>query len=573
MEGRYKARALLSPLMMAGEVLMETRIPFIMANIIDMGIARNDISCVVRMGLRMAACALLSLLFGTLGARSAAVASQGFSLALRRRLFSKTQEFSFSAIDKFGAPSIVTRLTTDVTNAQNVFQMCIRICARAPMMLIAGVFMALKTSADLAKILLLAIPVLGAAIALISRAAYPRFKKMLEKYDAMNATVRENLAAIRVAKAFARGEFESAKFSAASDGVRETQARAERLITALDPIMMAVMFTTMIAAMSAGGGKVIRAEMQPGALVSFTSYVTQVLSSLMTLGMIFVSLVMSRASIERICAMLDEKPGIENPDGGGAVEIPNGDVEFRGVSFFYPSRPGAAALDGINLKIESGSLVGIVGGTGSSKTTLVSLIPRLYDATSGSVLVAGRDTREYNLRALRSVVSIVLQDSALFSGSIRGNLRWGDGGADEEKMSKACAAADIERFVMSLGEKYDAPLGQGGVNLSGGQKQRLCIARALLKNPKILILDDSMSAVDMATEARIEGALREVFPSVTKIVIAQRISSVKNADKIIVMDNGKIAGAGTHEELLESSAIYREICESQRGAGDADLEG
>ena len=570
MEKKYIAYTFLSPLTMLGEVAMETVIPYIMALIIDVGIANRDINYVLKTGLLMIGCAFLSLACGVAGGRLAAVASQGFSHNLRRNLFTKVQGFAFGNVDKFSTASLITRLTTDVTNTQNVYQMVIRMSARAPFMLIAGAVMACIINMKLAALFIIAIPVLVIAIWLIGSVAYPRFGIMLEKYDKMNNTVQENLIAIRAVKAFVRGRYEDEKFEKSADAVRAAQVRAEKMIVLLMPIMQITVYVSIIAVLWFGGNMIVAGSMKAGELISFLTYVTQILMSLMMLGMIFVMLVLSRASIHRICEVLDEKSDIESP-ADGLKTVADGSVDFEHVSFSYNKKAETSVLNDINIHIKSGQVAGIIGGTGSSKTTLVSLIPRLYDTLSGTVKVGGRDVRGYDLEPLRDSVAMVLQKNVLFSGTIRDNLKWGNRNATEEQIVAACRAADADSFISSFPKGYDTELGQGGVNVSGGQKQRLCIARALLKNPKILILDDSTSAVDTATETRIRAALKDAHPETTKIIIAQRISSVKDADIIFVLDDGKINGYGTHEELLAHNEIYREVYESQQTGGDADI--
>lgn len=570
MEKKYVMYTCLSPLTMVGEVVMETIIPYIMAMIIDVGITNRDINYVLKTGLIMIGCACLSLVCGVAGGRLAAVASQGFSHNLRRNLFAKVQGFSFGNVDKFSSASLVTRLTTDVTNTQNVYQMLIRMSARAPFMLIAGTVMACMINMQLASLFLIAIPILVVAIGIIGSTAYPRFRVMLGKYDRLNNTVQENLIAIRVVKAFVRAGWEDEKFSKAADDVRAAQVRAEKAIVLLMPIMQIVVYVTMIAALWMGGKKIIVGDMKAGELISFLTYITQILMSLMMLGMIFVMLVLSRASVQRITEVLDETSEITSP-AGGLAEVADGSIDFDHVSFSYAKKTENCVLNDIDVHIKSGQVVGIIGGTGSSKTTLVSLIPRLYDALSGTVRVGGRNVKDYDLEPLRDSVAMVLQKNVLFSGTIRDNLKWGNKDATDEQIFAACRAADADSFITSFPKGYDTELGQGGVNVSGGQKQRLCIARALLKNPKILILDDSTSAVDTATEAHIRAALKSAHPETTKIIIAQRISSVKDADVIYVLDDGKISGHGTHEDLLADNKIYREVYESQQTGGDADI--
>lgn len=570
LEKRYLLFTALCPIVMIGEVTLETVIPFLMSRIIDTGIAARDMHYVLKVGLCMVCCSLVSLSCGMLGARFGAVASQGVSHNLRRRLFSKVQSFSFANVDTFSTASLVTRLTTDVNNVQNVYRLIIQICFRAPFMLAAGTVMAFFVNARLALVFCISIPILAVVIAFVSVKAYSRFSVMLEKYDRLNTIVQENLIAIRVVKAFVRGERECEKFTESADDVRRAQLNAEKLIIRISPVMQLVIYATIIAVLWFGGKMVVFGTMQAGELVSFISYVSQILMSLMMIAMIFVNIVLSRASVRRICEVLDEVPDIASPENP-VMEIADGSVEFKDVCFAYKKSGGNLALDSVSLKIEPGQTVGIIGGTGSSKTTLVSLISRLYDAASGAVFIGGKDIRDYSLAVLRKNVAVVLQKNVLFSGTIRENLKWGDENASDEEIVAACRAADADDFIRSFPEQYDTELGQGGVNISGGQKQRLCIARALLRKPKILILDDSTSAVDTATEKRIRDALRTDFPATTKIIIAQRITSVKDADCIFVLEDGKINGQGTHEELLKTNVIYREVNESQQTMGDADI--
>ena len=570
---KYIVNTILSPIVMIGEVVMEVIIPFIMAKIIDVGIAGKDLPFVARYGGIMIGLALISLTCGVLGTRFSTVAAQGFAYTLRTRLYKKIQSFSFANIDHFSTASLVTRLTTDVNMAQNVYRMLIHMCVRSPFMLIAGTIMAFRMNSQLAILFLIAVPVIVISVLTISNLAHPRFKRMMKAVDGMNGAIQENLIGIRIVKAYVRGEFEEKKFRKAADEVRRSQVHAEKLIIFMMPIMQLVMYVSMIAVMWFGGRLVVGGHMLSGELISFFTYVTQVLSSIMFLGMVFVSLVMVQASNQRIVEVLDEVPDIENP-ANPVMEVKDGSVEFEHVDFSYHKKADNCILKDINLKIKSGQVVGIIGSTGSSKTSLVSLLPRLYDVLSGSVKIGGLDVRDYDITVLRDSVAMVLQKNVLFSGTIRDNLRWGNENATDEQIVAACKAADADSFISSFPEGYDTMLGQGGVNVSGGQKQRLCIARALLKNPKILILDDSTSAVDTATEGRIRGALKELAPETTKIIIAQRISSVKEADMIIVLDEGSVSAIGTHDELLESSKIYREVFESQQqGSGDADLAG
>lgn len=558
---------------MVGEVLLEVFIPFVMAKIIDVGIANRDIPYVLKTGLLMIGMAVLSMIFGSFGAAFAAGASQGFSHHLRGKLFSKIQTFSFSNIDNFSTASLVTRLTTDVTMCQNTFQMIIRLCVRSPFMMVAGTIMALRINSSLAALFFISIPFLLCAIMGLSITAHPRFMVMLKKYDGLNAAVQENLIGIRVVKAYVREGYEESKFKRAADEVRAAQVRAEKVIIFLIPIMQFVMFMSMAAVVWFGGKKVIFGDMQTGQLVSFFTYVSQILMSLMMVGMAFVSIVMVRASIKRIVEVLDEQPDIISPVTA-VKEVRDGSVSFENVYFSYNKKSDNCILQDVNLNIKSGSVVGIIGGTGSSKSSLVSMIPRLYDTLQGTVRVGGENVRDYDLTVLRDSVAMVLQKNVLFTGTINENLRWGNPDATDEQIIEACQAADADSFIQTFPDGYETHIEQGGANVSGGQRQRLCIARALLKKPKILILDDSTSAVDTATESRIRKALKDIAPETTKIIIAQRISSVKDADVIFVLDDGKINGSGTHEQLMESNKIYREVFESQQqGSGDADLEG
>ena len=577
LEKRYIFSSAMAPVAMIGEVVMEVVMPFIMAKIIDNGIGGNggdgDLQFVIRYGLLMIGLACVSLLCGVLGTFCSTYGAQGFACTLRKRIFTKIQGFSFSNIDKFSTASLVTRLTTDINMAQNVYRMLIQMCVRSPFMLIAGTIMAFRINTKMAVLFLIAIPTIAIGILIISSIAHPRFERMMKKFDGLNAAIQENLVGIRIVKAYVRGEYEEEKFRKAADDVRTAQVKAEKVIIFSMPLMTLVMYVSMIAVMWFGGKMVVGGTMLSGELISFFTYVTQILSSLMMLGMVFVSIIMVKASNKRIIEVLDEVPDIANP-ANPVMTVADGSVEFDNVSFSYNKKEDNCVLRDINLKIKSGQVVGIIGGTGSSKTTLVSLLPRLYDVYSGSVKIGGTDVRDYDISVLRDSVAMVLQKNVLFSGTIKENLRWGNPDATEEEMKKACQAADADSFVSSFPEGYETMLGQGGVNVSGGQKQRLCIARALLKNPKILILDDSTSAVDTATETRIRTALRDIAPQTTKIIIAQRISSVKEADVIFVLDDGALSGFGTHDELLKNNKIYREVFESQQqGSGDADLAG
>mgnify|MGYP004645604525 FL=1 len=561
--GEYKKYAILTPVTIIGEVLMELLIPTIMAMIIDKGIKNGDIGYVAKMGGIMIAMSLLSLAFGALAGRFAAVAGMGFSKNLRAKLFEKVQSFSFSNVDKFSSSSLITRLTTDVTNTQNAFMMVIRMAIRSPIMFIGAIIMAVRMNGELSLVLLIVLPLLALALTLIISRTFPRFLAMLEKYDSMNSRVQENLIGIRVVKAFVREKYEKDNFFNTADIVRKAQVSAEKLIIMNMPVMQIAMYTSIVAVLWFGGNMAVNGTMGTGELASFITYITQILMSLMMLSMIFIMLVISRASIQRISEVLDEEPSIKDCENS-TKKVTDGSVRFENVSFSYFDDMNNLALENINLDIKSGETIGIIGGTGSSKTSLVQLIPRLYDTTSGTVYVGGKDVKSYSLDELRNNVAMVLQKNVLFSGTIRDNLKWGDENASDAEIIDACKSACADDFVQSFPDGYDTDMGQGGVNVSGGQKQRLCIARALLKKPKIIILDDSTSAVDTATDSNIRKAFREKLSDTTTFIIAQRISSVQDADRIIVMDNGKINGIGTHEELLENNEIYREVYESQQ---------
>lgn len=563
---RCKAYTLLCPVLVVIEVVLETLIPLLTADIIDTGIANGDLSFVLQKGLVMTVCAAAALFTGVLGAKLGASAAVGFSRNVRRNVFAAIQNFSFANTDTFGTASLVTRLTTDVTNAQNVYMMIVRICFRAPFMLILGTTAAFFINARLALIFLCAVPILALTIFVIARTAHPRFEAMLVKYDTMNRTVQESLRALRLVKSFVRGDFENEKFKKAADAVRKAQLSAESVVIFLMPIMQLVVYSSIIASLWFGGRMVVFGSMKAGELVSFLSYVWQILMALMIIGMVFIGIVLARASVKRILEVLNTKtPLTECKDA--LTEIKDGSVEFENVSFRYAADSDNEVLSGINLRIKSGQTVGIIGGTGAAKTTLVQLIPRLYDVSSGTVKVGGVDVRTYALKNLRSGAALVLQKNTLFTGTIEENLCWGNKAASFDEVQDAAKIADAHSFITSLPDGYQTLLGQGGVNLSGGQKQRLCIARTLLKKPKILILDDSTSALDTATESKVKENLCTRFAEITKIIIAERISSVKDADCIIVLDGGKICGIGTHAELLENNAIYKEVAASQATGG------
>lgn len=562
--GNYKKQAILAPVTIIGEVAMEVTIPLVMAHIIDDGIRQGKVSYVAAMGGVMVFMALFSLTFGALSGRFAAVAAMGFAKNLRSALFRKVQDFSFSNVDKFSTASLTTRLTTDVTNIQNAFMMFIRMAFRSPMMFIFATIMAVRQNAKLSLVFLVSVPILGVAVFTIVAKAHPRFEKMLSRYDSMNAKVQENLTGIRVVKAFSREDYENERFTERTDEVRAAQFFAEKLVILNMPIMQLCMYATITAIIWFGGKMAVVGDIQTGELSSFIMYVGQILMSLMMLSMLFIMFVISRASMERIYEVLKEEPSIRDAENGSQISAQDGSISFRNVSFSYFDDMNNLALENISLDIRSGETIGIIGGTGSSKSSLVQLIPRLYDATQGEVIVGGHSVRDYPLETLRNQVAMVLQKNVLFSGTIRDNLKWGDENATDEEMIDACKSACAHDFIMDFPDGYDTDLGQGGVNVSGGQKQRLCIARALLKKPKIIILDDSTSAVDTATDSSIRAAFREKLSDTTTIIIAQRISSVQDADRIIVMDGGKITDIGTHDELMKTSTIYREVYDSQQ---------
>lgn len=561
---KYIIYSILCPLAIVGEVLLEIRIPYLMAKIVDKGIPAKDITYVLQTGGLMVVMALISLLFGVLGSKFGATASMGLGSELRKGLFNRIQDFSFSNIDKFSTASLITRLTTDVNNTQNSFMMIIRVLVRAPVMMVSATIMAYTINKSLVTVFLVAIPVLAIVFVVIARLAYPRFSKLLKKYDALNSSVQENLIAIRVVKAFVRSQYEKLKFKAANDELMNASMRAEKIVIFNMPFMQITIYSCIIAILWFGGNMIIAGDMLTGELISFISYVTQILVSLMMISMVLITVILSRASVNRIIEVLDENTDISDSQGSGEQIVKDGSIAFEDVCFRYNSQADCNILEHVNIHIKSGQTVGIIGGTGSSKTTLVQLIARLYDATQGKVLVGGVDVRNYKLKELRDAVAMVLQKNVLFSGTIKDNLLWGNENATDEQIAKACKAAQAHAFIESFPKGYDTELGQGGVNVSGGQKQRLCIARALLKNPKILILDDSTSAVDTATDAKIREELRKYSREITTIIIAQRISSVCDADEIIVLDDGKVNAIGTHDELLQNNQIYKEVYHSQQ---------
>ncbi len=562
--GEYKKPAILSPIFISVEVIIEIFIPLLMSRIIDVGINGNGgVGYIVKVGILMIVMSLFSLAAGVLSGRYASVASTGFAKNVRKRLFDRIQDFSFANVDKFSTASLVTRLTTDVTFVQNAFMMVIRMMVRSPVMLVSATILAVSINGELARVFLFAIPILAVGLLFIGAKAYPLFKKMFAKYDSMNSTVQESLVAIRAVKAFDRGEYENEKFEKAALTLQNAQRKAEHILIFSAPIMQIVMYACIITVLYLGGNLIAVGGMLTGELISFISYITQILMALMGLSMCFVGIVMSRASVTRICEVLQEDITIKNNENG-KKSVDNGEIEFEDVCFSYSGDINNCALENMNFKIMSGETIGIIGGTGSGKTSVVQLIPRLYDVTSGAVSVGGSDVRDYELNVLRNSVAMVLQNNVLFSGTIIENLRWGNENATEEEVETACRAAAAHDFIITLPDGYNTYLGQGGVNLSGGQKQRVCIARALLKNPKIIILDDSTSAVDTATDKKIREAFKNELPDTTKIIIAQRITSVSDADRIIVLNDGKIDAIGNHAELLESNEIYREVYESQQ---------
>ncbi len=565
--GKYKKYLILCPLVMIGEVVMEMLLPMLTATLIDEVIPYSaetgNITRVLLYGGLMLLMSMISMGFGMAGSRLSALGGMGFSRNLRQAIFEKVQRYSFKNIDKFSTASLVTRLTTDVNQTQNVVMMLVRMAVRSPIMMVMAVFMAWRMNPAMMPILLVATPILLVCIVVIMSKAFPRFQIMMKKYDALNASVQENLIAIRVVKAFVRATHEKEKFEASADDVTATQRAAEKIVIWNGPIMSILMNACVIAALWLGGNQIIGGHMQLGALSSFITYMMQILMSLMMLSFLFVSFVMARASINRICEVLDEEPEIKNPENP-ITEVKDGSIVFENAGFSYAGDKDNLVLENVNLEIRSGETIGIIGGTGSAKSTLVSLIPRLYDATVGRVLVGGRDVREYDMHALRNQVAMVLQKNVLFSGSIKENLRWGNEHATDEEIVAACQASAADEFIRSFPDGYDMDLGQGGVNVSGGQKQRLCIARALLKKPKIIIFDDATSAVDTATDARIREALRSHMPETTKLIIAQRITSVMDADRILVLNDGQIVDFGNHDELMERCDIYREVYTSQQ---------
>ena len=565
----YKGHSVAAPLFICGEVVMEVIIPTLMASLLNFGVKPGDMGYILKMGAAIAGCCIVSLFFGVAAGRSAAIASTGFAKNLRHDMFARIQSYSFRNIDKFSTSSLVTRLTTDVNRLQDAYHMFIRVAVRAPAMLLFSLIMAMRLNMKLSRIFLGAIPVLVVGLYLIMSRAHPVFERIFRTYDKLNRVVQEDLRGIRVVKAFVREDRETEKFNEVSEQIAADTIKAEKILAFNAPLMQMTVYICIMLICWLGAKLIIAggSGMQEGDLSALLQYTMQILMSLMMLSMIFVMLTMSRASAERVCEVLDEESTILSPKEGAVTEVKDGSIVFENVSFAY--HPGKDVLHGVDLNIPSGANVGIIGGTGSSKSTLVQLIPRLYEVGGGRVTVGGVDVRDYDLQTLRDAVAMVLQKNVLFSGTIKENLRWGNEDATDEQIKEACVAACADEFISQFPDGYDTYIEQGGSNVSGGQKQRLCIARALLKTPKILILDDSTSAVDTRTDALLRATLAQTAPGMTKLMIAQRISSVQNCDIIIVLDNGYINGVGTHSELLENNTIYREVYESQvKGGGE-----
>ena len=563
----YKKQSVLAPLFVILEVLMEVLIPMEMAKIIDVGIAKGNINYIVQRGLILVVMAMLALWFGVIAGKMAAVAAAGYAKNLRHDIFYKVQEFSFKNIDHFSTSGLVTRMTTDITNVQMAYMMSIRLLARAPIMVLLSWVMTLMINVKIALLFLIVIPLLGGTLIFIAKKAHPHFVKVFDEYDVLNNSVQENVNASRVVKAFVREDFEIRKFHGISKYVYDLFTKAEKIVSWNSPVMQFTMYTVVLLLVAIGGKSIVFGSMATGELTSVIVYALQILMSLSMVTFVFVMIMIAEASTDRITEVLKEVP--EMADNEDSVkEVPNGEIVFDHVNFSYGGKVGNLSLKDINLHIKSGQTVGIIGGTGSAKSTLVQMIPRLYDVTEGSVKVGGIDVRDYNLEALRDQVSMVLQKNVLFSGSIYENIRWGDENASDEEVQRVCRLAQADGFINEFPAGYKTQIVQGGNNVSGGQKQRLCIARALLKKPKILILDDSTSAVDTKTDALIRKAFREEIPDTTKIIIAQRVASIEDADQIIVLDGGAVAGVGTSQELLKTNEIYREIYESQVRGGE-----
>ena len=562
----YKKQSFLTPVLVAAEVFVEVLIPLLMAKIIDVGIMNGDMAYIIKLGALLVLLAVVALFFGAKAGQLAAVASSGYAKNLRHDIFYKIQDFSFGNIDHFSTPGLVTRLTTDITNVQMAYMFTIRLLARAPIMIVMSLIMTVTISPAIAFMMLITIPVLGGLLIFIAKKAHPHFIKVFDEYDELNNVVQENVNAARVVKAYVREDHEVEKFGKISGIVFRLFTKAEKIVAWNSPTMQFTMYIVVLAMVLIGGESIISGDMLTGELTSVIVYALQILTSLMMVSFVFVMIMIAEASTERINEVLDEVPEMEDK-AVAVTEVTNGDIEFEHVNFSYAGEGGNLSLKDVNLHIKSGQIVGIIGGTGSAKSTLVQLIPRLYDVTSGTVKVGGTDVRDYNLKALRDQVSVVLQKNVLFTGSIYENIRWGDETASDAEVERVCKLAQADGFIREFPNQYETMIVEGGNNVSGGQKQRLCIARALLKKPKILILDDSTSAVDTKTDALIRQAFREEIPDTTRIIIAQRVSSVEDADVIIVMDKGEISGIGTSEELLKTNAIYREVYESQMKGG------
>ena len=563
----YKKASLLAPALMVGEVVMELMLPFLMSFIIDSGVNQGDMAAVFKYGALMLLCAFLSLFCGMLSGKYAAYASAGFVKNLRKAMFESIQKFSFANIDKYSTSGLVTRMMTDATNVQNAYQMILRMCVRAPLMLVVAMSMTFMINGKLAMVFFYAMICLGAILSFITLKAHPMFRKTFRKYDDLNASVQENVTNIRVVKAYVKESAETDKFKTAAGNLKKMFMKAENILVFNNPVMQLTMYCCILALSWMGARMIVGSALTTGELMSLFTYTMNILMSLMMLSMIFVMLSMSMASAQRIAEILEEKPSIVNPENP-AMTVADGSIEFDHVAFGYYAGKDKYVLEDINLKIKAGETIGILGPTGSSKSTLMSLIPRLYDASEGTVRVGGVDVRHYDLDSLRNSVAMVLQKNVLFSGTIKDNLRWGNEQATDEEMIHACKLACADEFIRQFPKGYDTYIEQGGTNVSGGQKQRLCIARALLKKPKVLILDDSTSAVDTRTDSMIRKAFREEIPNTTKLIISQRISSIEDADRIVVLNEGRIEGVGTHAELLASNAIYQEVYETQKKVED-----
>ncbi|WP_417188608.1 ABC transporter ATP-binding protein [Agathobaculum sp.] len=562
----FKKDALLTPFFVVLEVVMEVIIPMVMALLIDKGIDGQDMAAIWKYGIILVLCAMLALVFGAAAGTFAARASTGFARNLRHDMYYNVQNFSFSNIDKFSTGSIVTRLTTDVTNVQNAFQMCTRIAVRCPVMLVFALFMAMKINSRMALVFLAVLPILAIGMGILMKVVGPVFERAFKIYDRMNTVVQENVRGIRVVKTYVREDHETEKFEGVSGMLYRTFSKAQKTMAGVMPLMQFCMYACMLLISWFGARLIVVGSMTTGELTSMFSYAMQILMSLMMVAMVFVMITMAKASAERVAEILDEQPDLHNP-ANPIHEVKDGAIEFDDVSFSYKGDERKLALKNVNLHIKAGQTVGILGGTGSAKSTLVQLIPRLYDTTHGTVKVGGVDVRDYDIEALRDQVAMVLQKNVLFSGTIKENLRWGDENASDEELERVCRLAQADEFIQQMPDKYDTHIEQGGSNVSGGQKQRLCIARALLKKPKILILDDSTSAVDTKTDALIRKAFAEEIPDTTKIIIAQRVSSVQDADQIVILDGGTVQAVGTHDELLAANTIYQEIYNQQNRKG------